>query len=362
MEPVFIIIAIIVFIPLIITLYEFWYFVVKGHFPEKGVGLLLSYFVTIVIYPFLYIGWATENNCCDESAAFSPNHVLSVLVLMVAYSASYYYSLFRTSLSSPLLEVLVNCFLFIGIVFNVFAGIQTDEIILATISNFPIMVLLLNMLIRNHLFIMREIAEPNPNDYGTFGRISLKVLYAPVFIKFPLLMILCLPIMVMLIAFLLLFGQKPDSFIRAFTDTYKHGFSQLNHECDNVQCGGHYLCSVAANGHTQIVKPERLGIRHGNPIICNRQLLVSNAFEELLQEKLPNMHRIIRHNYNKVGNMIHRHYGIFNNKYVSDVVYIIMKPAEWLFLLTLYTFDTKPENRIAMQYLKPEDRDLLKRK
>jgi hypothetical protein len=60
--------------------------------------------------------------------------------------------------------------------------------------------------------------------------------------------------------------------------------------------------------------------------------------------------------------MVHRHYNIFNNKYVSDFVYVIMKPAEWLFLLVLYTFDAKPENRIACQYLKPEEKILLKRK
>ena len=34
----------------------------------------------------------------------------------------------------------------------------------------------------------------------------------------------------------------------------------------------------------------------------------------------------------------------------EHIVYIIMKPLEWLFLLVLYLFDTKPENRIATQY------------
>ena len=47
-----------------------------------------------------------------------------------------------------------------------------------------------------------------------------------------------------------------------------------------MTCGGHYLCSVAAKGHTQIVKPERFGVRNGGRIICNRQLLISNAFED----------------------------------------------------------------------------------
>jgi hypothetical protein len=159
---------------------------------------------------------------------------------------------------------------------------------------------------------------------------------------------------------LLLFGQKPDSIVKAFTDTYKHGFSQLDYMCDNVQCGGHFLCSVAANGHKDIVKPVRYGERGGGKIICNRQLLIANAFEEIIEQKLPKFHKIIRGNYNKVGNLIHRYYGIFNNKYVADVVYIFMKPLELFFLITIYLIDQKPENRIAVQYLSKSDRNNIK--
>jgi hypothetical protein len=36
-----------------------------------------------------------------------------------------------------------------------------------------------------------------------------------------------------------------------------------------------------------------------------------------------------------------------------------MKPAEWFFLLVLYTFDKNPENRIAKQYISSEHRRQL---
>ena len=158
---------------------------------------------------------------------------------------------------------------------------------------------------------------------------------------------------------MLLFGQKPDSIIKAFTETYRHGFSQWSYKCDNVQCGRHYLCSVAAKGHPQIVKPQRLGIRNGHQIICNRQLLISNAFEELVQERMPFIHTCIRQQYNKVGYFIHRYYYLFNNKFLSDIIYIFMKPLEYFFLLVLYTFDRKPENRIEQQYLNKNDRQQI---
>ena len=36
-----------------------------------------------------------------------------------------------------------------------------------------------------------------------------------------------------------------------------------------------------------------------------------------------------------------------------DIIYYLMKPLEWLFLLVLYLVDRKPENRIALQYIPP---------
>ncbi|MBI3137078.1 MAG: hypothetical protein HYZ15_00675 [Sphingobacteriales bacterium] len=155
----------------------------------------------------------------------------------------------------------------------------------------------------------------------------------------------------MLISLLLyVVGQKPDAGIRAFTETYKLGLSQWDYKCENVQCGEHYLCSVAANGHPGIVRPVRLGKRNHHFIVCNRQLLISNAFEELIQEKFPALHRMIRLQYDKMGDRIHRNYDWYSKKWVSDLVYLAMKPAEWFFLFVLYMADHKPEQRIGRQY------------
>ncbi len=34
----------------------------------------------------------------------------------------------------------------------------------------------------------------------------------------------------------------------------------------------------------------------------------------------------------------------------ADLIYFLMKPLEWLFLIVLYLVDANPENRIALQY------------
>ena len=49
-------------------------------------------------------------------------------------------------------------------------------------------------------------------------------------------------------------------------------------------------------------------------------------------------------------------------KWAMDLIYYLMKPLEWLFLLVLYLVDRKPENRIAMQYIKPIPEDFDPRK
>ena len=49
-------------------------------------------------------------------------------------------------------------------------------------------------------------------------------------------------------------------------------FIIANPLCENVMCGGHFLCSVGANGHEKIVRPQRIGYRNGNLIICRNQV------------------------------------------------------------------------------------------
>jgi len=306
-----------------------------------------------------------KNDCCGDSALFSPEHRIGIYTLLVLYTVFYIVSVYSENLLAPLIEVIMNSFLIFGLIINIVLCVHINEtefgfpLFYWFFGNIPIILLLLielskkQKLIKNHI----ELNDLSSNNIITKG--CLYILRFNPFIKYPILTIILVPIIILLSLFVMLFGQKPDSIIRAFTDTYKHGFSQLNHMCDNVECGFHFLCSVGAKGHQKIVKPIRYGERNGNKIICNRQLLISNAFEELIENKFPKIHSIIRHHYNKVGNAIHKHYHFFDNEIVSDVVYILMKPLEFIFLLTLYSFDKNPENRIAKQYLSKADKEKI---
>jgi len=318
---------------------------------------LFIQFFTVIVLPIFFLSlfdYTLNNDCCSDSAVFSPEHRLSIYVLIILSMLSYVISSMRNAIFPPLAEVLLNTFLLIGLALNlllfVHLGNNIDGFILPSIGNAPIIMLYIISLHKNQHMLSNHISINDIKVNGVFGTLGLLILTAKPILKYPVLTLLFIPITMSIILILLLFGQQPDSAISAFTDTYKHGFSQLDYMCKNIECGGHFLCSVGANGHKSIVKPLRYGERNGNKIICTRQLLISNAFEELLGEKLPRLHFFIRRIYNKLGNKIHKYYHVFNIKWLSDLIYILMKPLELMFLITLYLFDSKPENRIAKQY------------
>lgn len=165
--------------------------------------------------------------------------------------------------------------------------------------------------------------------------------------------LVALPTLALVVLVLMLFGQQPDSMIKAWTNTADWAFSQKIPP-QNLIIDEHYLCTVAAGGHEKVVKPQRMGVRHGRPVVVNRQLCIANAFEQVLEEKTPRFHRFLRRNYDRYGYPFAKH---IKKKWAMDLIYYLMKPLEWIFLLVLYLVDRKPENRIAMQYIQPIPED-----
>lgn len=134
--------------------------------------------------------------------------------------------------------------------------------------------------------------------------------------------------------------------VRVFTRTCDYTLSQIPLEIIPDDC--HYLCTVAARGHASLVRPFRMGRRGGKPIVVNRQLAVANAFEDLLHERFPRFGRLARRTYDRLARPVcHR----LRSRFVSDLVYLAMKPAEWAFYLVLLLLDPgRPEERIDRMY------------
>ena len=164
-----------------------------------------------------------------------------------------------------------------------------------------------------------------------------------------------IPLLGVVLGISVLLGQRPDALIATWTETADWNLSQMIPP-QNVQVDEHYLCTVAAGGHKKVVKPLRMGERHGHRVVVNRQLEIANAFELLLEWKTPGLHRVVRSFYDKYGFPIAK---CIRTKTACDMVYFIMKPLEWFFVTMLYLTLSHPENVIAVQYL-PGYREILR--
>ena len=89
--------------------------------------------------------------------------------------------------------------------------------------------------------------------------------------------LIALPTLALVVLVLMLFGQQPDSMIKAWTNTADWAFSQKIPP-QNLIIDEHYLCTVAAGGHENVRQAQRMGVRHGHPVVVNRQLCIANAF------------------------------------------------------------------------------------
>jgi hypothetical protein len=137
--------------------------------------------------------------------------------------------------------------------------------------------------------------------------------------------------------------SKVGLFGGAFTATCGWTMSQM--VPPDVDC--HYLCTVAAQGHPWLVRPLRMGVRGGRPIVVNRQLAVANAFEDLIHERWPRAGRWLRQTYDRVGLPISRY---LLHPLAADAVFVAMLPAQLGFELVLRGLDRDPEARIDRMY------------
>lgn len=297
-------------------------------------------------------GWQTQLHNSVRHAAIAPEYRLSVIVLLLAAIVGYFIlNYVRMEKMSPLIGVLAIAAMYVG---DVLAIIWTIQIWAGT-DRFWLLFLPVNCLLITMRVILFKIKEWNEihtveddmyleATMNRFGHWLVKSEYWPL-----LALIVVWPLLGVLLVILMLFGQAPDAAIRAFTETADWNLSQRNAP-ENMQMvynDMHYLCTVAAGGHEKVVRPQRLGIRHGHTVVVNRQLCVANAFEQILEERTPRFHKAVRHFYDTYGFPIAAR---IHSKYTADMIYLLMKPLEWAFLIVLYLADVHPEDRIALQY------------
>lgn len=361
MAILYIIIAFIcLIVPLILTILNIINLFKKKKIKENLIDIL-TFTLGIILTGLLYFMCAFEDynvalrlgggeiDVHSPIASWSYPTILAIFLLGII---SYSLIRIRKLKLPPLVIVGAMSGIFICSIYMIIFMVQLSNNIMSYflfpyLIIFPINYILCS--IRAEIEIMKIYKEKNikAKEYNSkFLNKCSKLLYD--IDNWPIIAIIfSIPLIAILICVLVLFGQRPDEAIKAFLETSDWTLS-TKVSPPPVTYDGHYLCTVSLRGHKNIVKPIRMGIRRGEKIIVNRQLCVANAFEDLIQERTPKFHHFVRYIYDKYGYPLSKH---INTAIQADVTYILMKPLEWIFLLVLYMFDEKPENRIATQYI-----------
>ena len=291
--------------------------------------------------------------------AFAGAHIVTLLVYLALFLASAVAVQLNGRELPPLLLTLCMVFLMIGIGISIAVMVHLsggyDESyipgtdfrqyrVFSAACIYPLMNIILAIVLINRTVKQEADAAANRLYKNEFlNRLNMFIARKPAWVA----LILLLPVFTIITLILLLFGQETNSIVKTFTETTTWLFSQQTHP-PLIGHKGHYLCTTAACGHPKVVKPVRLGKRHGNEIIVNRQLMIANAYEEMISDYAPALHRFIRRLYDKYGYPLSKH---INTPFRSDIIYLMMKPLEYFFLINLYLFCIHPERKINKQYL-----------
>lgn len=372
--------------PIIVTIYEALYLgitVAKGKAEEindsskiiKRVGsMLYDFFIILVgvilefiVLDFLHdvifsANWSNQLRNVQLHTPINSHYMITFFVISFLYVLGMLL-MTLTKKRPPLVTVLCISAMYLGVIEAVLFTIQILGMHTILESGridyrFEFDLLYTLLIPVNMLLIMLRVMLVEIRTYKIDAGRSSKIESIPILAwcsrilnnskNWPILaLLMMIPLLGIIIGILTLFGQAPDAAIKAFTETADYTFS-TRIPPQNIHYDEHYLCTVAAGGHKRVVKPIRMGKRHGHDVVVNRQLMIANAFEQILEERTPKMHRGIRNFYDKYGFPVAR---IIKSKIVADVIWLLMKPLEWLFLIIIYLVDINPEDRIARQYL-----------
>lgn len=328
-------------------------------------GVLLEYILLAGLHNVRFDAqWSEELRNSELHAPINPDYMLTFAVMCTMFAIGYLVWAFTSSQKRPpLLTVLCFSAMYVGVIESILFTIHimgmnytyencvknycfTSELLYTLLIPLNMLLILVRVLlhsVKTHETDPDRSSKVESNAFlSACNRILNNAKYWPL-----LALLFMIPLLGILTMILALFGQAPDAAIKAFSETANYTFS-TKIPPQNVFYDEHYLCTVAAGGHRRVVKPIRMGRRHGHDVVVNRQLMVANAFEQILEEKTPTFHKHVRGFYDRYGFPIAR---LIKSKYVADIIWFIMKPLEWLFLFVIYLVDEYPEDRIARQYL-----------
>lgn len=353
-------------LPVVITALNVWNVFAKRKLIPKTLLFLTVilglcfYCVYLAAFNVTSVEWSEAVVVHEHHVPIAGDYCISFVALIAAGIVSLFtLALVPAEKLSPLVAAFSLAGMLIGNALNLFFALHVAPLFFTreppyfegVIQCFPLL-FHFNILLLSIYYARKQILGQIPLMDEKIERTNspgLKKLYS--FIKkvshWPVVVFAALvPLSVLIEIVLILFGQGVAGPVKMFTMTADWIFSRQIPP-PPLEYSGHYLCTVAAGGHRKVVKPLRFGNRRGAKIIVNRQLMVANAFEELIAERAPQFHKKIRGFYDAHGYPLSK---IITTPFRADAIYILMKPLEWIFTISLYLFCTNPEERISRQY------------
>ncbi|MGI6544897.1 MAG: DUF6688 domain-containing protein [Fastidiosipilaceae bacterium] len=307
------------------------------------IGVGYQAFYMEVASGVVFANWDVQLYNSQVHSMIAPDYAPTISVILLIALIGYIVIRFvPAGGQSPIVSVVGIAAIYLGIGVSLLWCVQTVSdifLLILPINCILILIKAIYIFVRQKNNLMQD--KTNPTRFKRLSKLLNNAANLPW-----LALLFVIPLLGVIILILLLFGQEPNSVIKAWTETADWTMSQKTAP-QNIFYDEHYLCTVAAGGHQKVVKPIRTGLRHGNRVIVNRQLCVANAFEQVLEERTPRFHKLVRGTYDKLGYPISKH---IRSKLLADIIYFLMKPLEWFFLLVLYSVDLHPEDRIAVQY------------
>ena len=133
-------------------------------------------------------------------------YCLVILLCLVVY----FYAMWRKRLAAPLLEIVIHCFLLLGVVLNILIAMRMRTPDTLFLINLPAALLLILALVRSHRLLLytledEDVLEPAPRGWST--RVCSQLLRMTPVERTAILIILSLPVFAPLMKIFLSAGR-----------------------------------------------------------------------------------------------------------------------------------------------------------
>jgi hypothetical protein len=194
--------------PTLLVIIEFFYFINHDKRLLRS-GKIVLELMTLVVPLILLRVFEITLGLKVGAAFFDPAYGYFIYILIILCQLAYFYCSYRSRIGSPLLEVLINCLLLIGIILNLMIAIQLASLPGILAICMPAAMLFILMLVHNHRLLVYTLEDVDadllePAKQGRFSRTCCYLLQMTPVGKTLMLLTLCIPILVLLTKLMLL--------------------------------------------------------------------------------------------------------------------------------------------------------------